>query len=204
MDASLFNLFTIPINIGTGGSGMDLSGNNIMNTMPTTQNNTNNSLRVNSQVLSVLREYNTNMLQYQTIMNNYNNTIHELLRNIYSSPQSNNTIETDEEFTRALYGDIFRILFRNSLNGTQPQHTHTINNRNLEQYYTEFTYQPTIDLSGINVDENVTCPISMEEFREGDQLCRLNRCQHTFKKEPLRRWLRNHNTCPVCRENIIS
>ncbi len=202
MDASLFNLFTIPINIGTGG--MDLSGNNIMNmTTPVAQNNMNNSLRVNSQVLSILREYNTNMLQYQTIMNNYNNTVHELLRNIYSSPQSN-TIETDEEFTRALYGDIFRILFRNSLNGTQNQNqNNAVNNRNLEQYYTEFTYLPIRDPSGIDADQNVICPISMEEFREGEQLCRLNRCQHTFKKEPLRRWLRNHNTCPVCRENII-
>lgn len=201
MDTSLFSLFTIPINTGT--TGIDMSGTNILNSSQRTSAG-NPPLRINSQVLSVLREYNTNMLQYQQIMNSYNIVVREVLQNIYSTPASNNNRELEEDISQVLYADIFRILFRNSLNTTQTTAQENVSNiNNLENYYTEFTYYPTRDTSGVIVDENTTCPISMEEFREGDQLCRLNRCQHIFKREPLRRWLRNHSTCPVCREIVI-
>jgi hypothetical protein len=54
-------------------------------------------------------------------------------------------------------------------------------------------------------DETETrCPISFEDFCVGERICKINTCGHIFKREPLYQWLNNHNTCPVCRANVLS
>jgi hypothetical protein len=54
-------------------------------------------------------------------------------------------------------------------------------------------------------DETETrCPISFEDFCVGESICKINTCGHIFKREPLYQWLNNHNTCPVCRANVVS
>lgn len=45
------------------------------------------------------------------------------------------------------------------------------------------------------------CCISMEPFAPGDVCVHLP-CGHQFKQEPLERWLRLRNSCPVCREQL--
>ena len=46
------------------------------------------------------------------------------------------------------------------------------------------------------------CPISHQEFSEGDSIARINRCGHVFSERGLRRWLLRNNTCPMCREQV--
>jgi hypothetical protein len=46
------------------------------------------------------------------------------------------------------------------------------------------------------------CPISHQEFAEGDSIARINRCGHVFSERGLRRWLLRNNTCPMCREQV--
>ena len=56
-----------------------------------------------------------------------------------------------------------------------------------------------------SADETETrCPISFEDFCVGESICKINTCGHIFKREPLYQWLNNHNTCPVCRANVLS
>lgn len=43
------------------------------------------------------------------------------------------------------------------------------------------------------------CPITMEEFVEGDRLLQLRECRHTFRERELVEWFQRHSTCPVCR-----
>ena len=52
-----------------------------------------------------------------------------------------------------------------------------------------------------NTDEkrNSTCPITMEEFKNGDSVTQLP-CGHLFDKDGIRHWLKNENACcPICR-----
>ena len=46
-----------------------------------------------------------------------------------------------------------------------------------------------------------TCPITMEDFREGDILLQLTDCSHAFREMDLLRWFITHSTCPVCRHS---
>ena len=47
-----------------------------------------------------------------------------------------------------------------------------------------------------------TCPITMGEFNEASQILQIRECGHIFNSNALRRWFRNHVTCPVCRIDI--
>lgn len=46
------------------------------------------------------------------------------------------------------------------------------------------------------------CPISFDEFREGENILQIRRCGHIFKPDELRRWLTRHTGCPVCRREL--
>jgi len=50
--------------------------------------------------------------------------------------------------------------------------------------------------------ENRVCPISLDDFAEGESILELRECRHVFKPAELRRWLERHDCCPVCRRNV--
>jgi len=50
--------------------------------------------------------------------------------------------------------------------------------------------------------ENRVCPISLDDFVEGESILELRECRHVFKPAELRRWLERHDCCPVCRRNV--
>ena len=56
----------------------------------------------------------------------------------------------------------------------------------------------TVDASGISVPLEC-CPITFQEFSEGDSIVTINRCGHVFSERGLRVWLNRNNTCPLCR-----
>ena len=47
-----------------------------------------------------------------------------------------------------------------------------------------------------------TCPITLEEFREGEPLIRIRQCGHIFKAFELQRWFLRNTKCPSCRYDI--
>ena len=49
---------------------------------------------------------------------------------------------------------------------------------------------------------NRVCPISLDDFVEGETVLELRECRHVFKPAELRRWLERHECCPVCRRNV--
>ena len=56
-----------------------------------------------------------------------------------------------------------------------------------------------VEVTPQNVEElGGTCHISQDEFEVGSKVARL-KCGHAFCEEPIQKWLRMHNTCPVCR-----
>lgn len=46
------------------------------------------------------------------------------------------------------------------------------------------------------------CSICLETYKINDKILNLN-CRHGYHKDCLSEWLKNNNTCPQCRENII-
>ena len=49
---------------------------------------------------------------------------------------------------------------------------------------------------------NTTCPITLEDFVDGDRICRIKHCGHAFKYTELSRWFNMNVHCPVCRYDI--
>lgn len=47
------------------------------------------------------------------------------------------------------------------------------------------------------------CPITLEDFIDGDQVCRITHCGHMFKRANLLRWFDTNTCCPFCRHNLI-
>ena len=58
-------------------------------------------------------------------------------------------------------------------------------------------------------DENASrvtdtrCPITLDDFEHGEELCEIRHCHHIFKWTSLQRWFSQNTHCPVCRHNIV-
>ena len=52
--------------------------------------------------------------------------------------------------------------------------------------------------------EITECPITQTEFTNNMVVTRINCCNHIFCRDSLITWLRGHNTCPVCRINLLN
>jgi E3 ubiquitin-protein ligase RNF115/126 len=60
----------------------------------------------------------------------------------------------------------------------------------------------TVDESMLDeADGKAECTICIEELKKGDQVIYLP-CKHWFHEECAHLWLREHNTCPICRAAI--
>lgn len=57
------------------------------------------------------------------------------------------------------------------------------------------------DSALVGPDDQTTCPISLEQFEDGDLLRELP-CTHLFQKEFIDKWLLSDKNCPVCRHPI--
>ena len=47
------------------------------------------------------------------------------------------------------------------------------------------------------------CPISLEEFKDGDSLIELP-CNHIFLDISIKEWVKEKQSCPVCRQPLIN
>jgi len=46
------------------------------------------------------------------------------------------------------------------------------------------------------------CPITLDEFQDNEQICRIKHCRHIFKTAALQNWFSRNAHCPVCRHDI--
>lgn len=51
--------------------------------------------------------------------------------------------------------------------------------------------------------ETTQCPISLDEFEEGEVVCQIRHCHHIFKRRNIMRWFETHTGCPVCRHELL-
>lgn len=130
-----------------------------------------------------MRMYNENMASSNRILNfmmNHGNTRRNPFRNTIP-----HTFEI-QEFTLPF--------FRSSddTRNTRPSMEQIVNTTRI------FSYDPSEELI------TTRCPISFEDFNEGDILCEIIRCHHVFKYNHLYNWFSSNSRCPVCRHDINS
>ena len=49
---------------------------------------------------------------------------------------------------------------------------------------------------------NTSCPITLNDFQEGDIIRQIRHCRHAFHEESIQSWFQRNVRCPVCRYDI--
>ena len=174
------------------------------NLLPVLRNNTNNN-----------NVHTTRPVTSQTNNNNTNN------RSNNTNNRSNNTNNRSNNNTnRSALITQLRDWFRNNELSSQyvlefenitPLVLSNMNNLNSSVNNTSFNLTTQeiqnatelfINDSSNNILTYTTCPISLEEFRDGEPLIRINHCGHIFKAFELQRWFLRNTKCPSCRYDI--
>jgi len=57
-------------------------------------------------------------------------------------------------------------------------------------------------LAGV-ADEDLCCPITLEDFADGVTLLRVLPCKHVFSSEGVDNWLRLNKGCPLCKADVV-
>jgi hypothetical protein len=197
------------------------NSNNVPRTSTTNnRNRTNQQLNVNPSpsmryvnrqldtIYETMINYNTNMLQYQA-------NIREMLRLINVNSinyrlrmnENRQTHQNRNSFRHFTNTNTQRQNGNNSFifsQWTQPLFNQTrsriLSQTQINQYTTTFTYS---DQSQEHVNET-RCPISLENFQNGDSLCQIIGCGHVFLRTNLMNWFRRSHQCPICRYDLMN
>ena len=157
-------------------------------------------------IYELILRYNDNMIQYQrnmtqmvSLINMNNNTfrqrLHEI-RNDRNTQYRNANTQQRNRFQNYRNVPFYDWTFQTPFLST-PQ------NRQLTQQEIN-SLTTTIIFNDETRDEisETRCPISLDNFQNGDTLCRINGCNHIFKKENLLNWFRRNSKCPICRFDL--
>ena len=71
-----------------------------------------------------------------------------------------------------------------------------LNTEQILQFTTPIAYDATMN--------ETRCPITWEPFSPGQELLRVNSCNHIFSREAIIEWFGRNRHCPVCRSNPFS
>mmetsp|Transcript_14904 Transcript_14904/g.32181 ORF Transcript_14904/g.32181 Transcript_14904/m.32181 type:complete len:385 (-) Transcript_14904:219-1373(-) len=59
-----------------------------------------------------------------------------------------------------------------------------------------------VKVSEIDIEENPSCPICMEDYSDAVEICKTSACGHVFHKQCLKNWLQTARSCPICRNDL--
>ena len=160
----------------------------------------------NEELIALLREvvysYNTNIRDYQDNTRIILQTIHLLA----SNTNSTNRRAPNNERRNDYYYYYSRILpYINRVNRPDTP-INTFNENVIVRPTNEQFNSATIDydfsIDDIVNNTNTRCPIVLEDFQEGDHVCKIRHCGHTFYREQIYNWFQVNVRCPVCRYDI--
>lgn len=173
--------------------------------------------------------YNSNMLEYQTntrlsleLLQNYlseisnnqriptNNYIPSFQRNSNENPiqqqqqqrlpQQRTQTNTTENREHLLSYVVYRPTIRNQDATTLRNFFQNILIRPTREQVNNATELITYNRNLENISQ--TCPITLEEFQDGDIIRQIKQCKHVFHELPIQNWFRTNVRCPVCRYDI--
>ena len=156
-----------------------------------------------SRFLSLIDEYQRDIRisQTQPNMNQYFNS--NIFRsNQHNQPVHNNTTRTQPEHIGANQSGTF----------FQPATIFSTLFPDLTTQFTDVVVRPTqgqinnatrIIIYRDNLTlMNTRCPITMEDFINGDRICMIRYCRHCFRESAIMDWFQTNVRCPVCRHDI--
>ena len=196
---------TIRINSNTITS--NINNNNPRSTNANTNNNTRNNRNqdeygLNNTLLFLpstvhYRELNTGNF-IPNIINSVGNLFSSTFPNLFSPSGSNNSNllsflnNHNNDFQ---FNNLINIImsFESSLHGNPPASQRAMDNL------------PKIEVNKENYNKykDITCNICLEGFNEGNIL-RVLECNHEFHENCIITWLKQRNTCPICRHELES
>jgi hypothetical protein len=167
---------------------------------------------------NLVEDYNIQIQTYQQNIQSIIQITEQLLPEIQRRrPYSRNVNRTNPNINRRNLISQLRNMFRNNdynsqyvlefENITPLLFPNTNTNTNTNNYPTTQEIQDATEIFIYNPHHPLaytTCPISLEEFREGEPLMRIYNCGHIFKAFELQRWFLRNTRCPSCRYDIRS
>tara|TARA_B100001094_G_scaffold315390_1_gene355335 strand:+ start:1406 stop:1822 length:417 start_codon:yes stop_codon:yes gene_type:complete len=132
----------------------------------------------------------------------------------YYNKNKDNTINYDDQnFNNNKYNTLFVIILIFIFFGKLWWHVqlerwnNNDNNLNQRLINNSPTYDPNIiEKKEIKYNHELhhdkECTICLEEYQENDELYQLQ-CDHYYHKECINDWLLKHQTCPLCRLNLV-
>lgn len=180
------------------------NNNNFRYNAPSHPPNRNNE--TNQSILDIINTYNYNITIYNENIRRYQEHSMELIR--YIQRQESNAHEPYFHYQRpsttpsAFVGSRSPLFTHTVHVGLGNQNFGLFQNvivspspRQIETATTSFEYNP----AGM---EQTQCPITLEPFEDGEELCKIDHCGHVFKKTAILNWFQQNVRCPVCRYDI--
>ena len=142
---------------------------------------------------------NTNQMRTNQIGTNTNNTNANMNINQMGTNQMGTNNRQTSGYTNITSEILYRFLPRNirdQMHGYMEDVVVRPTQVQIDRAVEYFVYDPTEEyIEG-------RCPISLENFVEGEQLSRIRYCRHVFKQGVLNDWFSRNVHCPVCRYDI--
>lgn len=145
----------------------------------------------------VIDGYNENIRRYHENIRRYNENISQSIQLLITTRERN----IPERFSprNVDFSEEFPFLFAFPLNDVEIPNNFPI----LTPLQISNATSNLVFVSSPNV-ENEVCPISLEEFIDGEELIKIKGCGHMFKKASLYRWFLRSTVCPSCRYDILN
>lgn len=166
---------------------------------------------VNNSNITRVREVELMISDYNENMRYYNRNMRELIE-IYRERINEDMLRNrqNQRQTRfynysssPLYNSIYDVY--NSLQYPLHRNIYTANTHLEDVIVRPTNQQIRLAIENTTYDVSLSqfrCPISLESFEQGDEICRIKHCGHLFKRSSLMSWFQRNVRCPVCRYDI--
>jgi len=158
-----------------------------------------------------IREYNNNMKIYLDIIaareRTYNREHTDSIRNRFLNTSQNMRtsigINTDT-YTEPRQSEFLTTLLDPFITrGSRENIFQNLQNVIIRPITTQILYATEIIVFDESMsNNNTTCPITLDPFENGEEICRIKHCSHLFKRRALHDWFRQNVRCPICRFDI--
>ena len=156
----------------------------------------NRMIELNSQIITYMSNFNRHVSNMNYI-NYVSNNIQNNQNNQNNLNNQNNTTGVDEIINNDMnyYSNLYNIYNNISINN--------ISNiiENCLDYYIYNNLNEENDENEEN-EENV-CPITKEEYKNGEKIGIIKKCSHSFNYDNIHKWLCKDLRCPLCRHSLL-
>jgi hypothetical protein len=167
-------------------------------------------------MISTINYYHQNIHDYNENMRRYLQILGDVYQNNYTNNENNRRSQTNN-FNPYIYRGLYyprndyydnRVASNNILNTLFRTVLRTNDNREYEDVVVRPSNEQIANATELctfseqDRYNNTNCPITLELFENGEQVCRIKQCSHIFKPRAIQDWFLRNVRCPVCRYDI--